>query len=339
MNNQSAGQDSEINVVTGADEAYALPLATMLHSLLSNVKERASVNVYLMDGGFTSATRRRLTRLAKQHDAVLSLAWMVPDVSTFADLPTLPYLSPVTYARLLLPDLFPNLDRVIYLDADVVVQEDVTDLWQTELNGAPLGAVQDFGVPTVGAAYGIRAYEDLGLDTSQEYFNAGVLLLDLTAWRDQGLSERAVTYLTDYADELRIADQEALNVAVQDRWHRLNPKWNLTTEFFDARPASRPVSRANRGTGALNAGTLPDSAAIVHYTSASKPWTPDCDHPLRHLFQDALHRSGWLTLTQQFGWRARYWLGRAWRSARVHARPLRRHVSVLSRRRDKFPRS
>ena len=194
MTNQSAGRDPEINVVTGADEAYALPLATMLHSLLSNVKERASVNLYLMDGGFASATRRRLTRLAKQHDAVLSLEWMVPDVSTFAHLPTLPYLSSVTYARLLLPDLLPDLDRAIYVDADVVVQQDVTDLWQTELDGSPLGAVQDFGVPTVGDSYGIRAYNDLGLAASQEYFNAGVLLLDLTAWRNRRLPiERDLT--------------------------------------------------------------------------------------------------------------------------------------------------
>jgi len=320
-----------INVISGADEAYALPLATMLHSLLSNVDRRASVQLCLIDGGVTTRTRRRLTDLVKRHHIPVSISWVPTDVSEFAHLPTLPYLSPVSFARLKLPGLLPDVDRAIYVDADLVVQGDVLELWQTDVEGAPIGAVQDFGVPTVSAPYGIRAYDDLELEPTREYFNTGVLLIDLTNWRKQHLSERAFQYLSEYSDELQIADQEALNVAVQDQWHRLDPTWNLTTEYFtNFKAGLSPTHDLGKRRNGRSVDGLPDSAEIVHYTSASKPWNADCDHPLRHLFHKYLHDSAWLSPAGRVRWQTRHWVGRVWHSVREHTRPFRRHIPLLT---------
>lgn len=334
MKNVRAKQKSSgptINVMSGADEAYALPLATMLHSLLANVDSGVSIRLYLIDGGFTARTRRQLTDLVERHPLPVSISWVSTDLSEFARLPTLPYLSPVSYARLKLPGLLPDVDRAIYVDADLVVQGDVLELWQTDVGEAPIGAVQDFGVPTVSAPYGIRAYDELELEPTRKYFNSGVLLIDMTTWRKQHLSERALQYLNEYSDELQIADQEALNVAVQDQWHRLDPTWNLTTEYFTHYKAdSCPTHDFGKRGDCRSVDDLPDSAAIVHYTSASKPWNADCDHPLRHLFHTYLHDSGWLGPAGRVGWQARHWMGRAWHSVREHTRPLRRRVSLLT---------
>ncbi|MFG2050664.1 glycosyltransferase family 8 protein [Micromonospora sp. NPDC048935] len=191
-------------------------------------------------------------------------------------------ISNAAYYRLLLPDLVPDsVDRMLWLDSDVMCTGDLTELWQTDLEGALLGAAVDIGSPTVGAATGIPGLDPTvgRLTKRSDYFNSGVLLMDLPRCRAAELSTRSLDYIRTNAGKLRFAVQDAMNVAVDDRWLRLDPRWN-DMDFF----------RFEQELGAV------DETRIIHFAGKKKPWQESFpDGPLRDLYLTYLPRTPDLT--------------------------------------------
>jgi lipopolysaccharide biosynthesis glycosyltransferase len=135
-------------------------------------------------------------------------------------LPTEGFTKKATWYRIFLPDLLPDIDRVLSLDVDVIVVDALADLWATDLGGAYLGAVTNVLAPM----YMGRPAE-LGLDPGA-YFNAGVMLLDLAGMRADDCSESIRRYAVDNAPDLVLRDQDALNFVLAGRRHALDPRWN-----------------------------------------------------------------------------------------------------------------
>ena len=100
----------------------------------------------LLDGGIQGETKERLAR--SWNAPQVTIRWLQPPVAQIADLKTENHLNLVTYLRLFMPSLLPqSQERVIFLDADLLVQRDLTELWQSELGDAPIAAVNDFYTP------------------------------------------------------------------------------------------------------------------------------------------------------------------------------------------------
>jgi len=310
-------------VVTGADEGYAPHLAAMLHSLVQNATSDRRLRLYVFDGGIEPESRRRLTDLAQSGEGAVEVTWLRPSPSAFADLPTLPYISAVTYYRLLIPDLLPStLDRALYLDADVIVERDVSALWALDLGDDAVAAAPDFGVPVVGAPLGIKYHEELGLPATHPYFNAGVLLMNLEVWRRDQITEQVFRHLQEYRDALTLADQEALNAVLARRWRSLDGRWNQTTELHTSRDR-----RDETKDDVQSSGSEPTAAPfIIHYTSSRKPWHPDCRHPLRHRYLHYLRSSGWYSPLQWWKWYGTLQLARMGWAARYYTRSFRASI-------------
>ena len=148
-----------------------------------------------------------------------------------------------TYLRFLLPELLPDVDRIAYIDVDVVVNRPLDTLYDTPLEGLALAAVPDYPMlvgsrtwPTffIPAAGGTRlrfpAYVErvLGLPCGPEatnYFNCGVMLFDLAHWRRHDVAGRAIRYLSENPG-VYYMDQDALNVLMGGRYVRLDARWN-----------------------------------------------------------------------------------------------------------------
>lgn len=246
------------DVICAADEAYALPLAVMLQSLLANVDRRARVVVHIVDCGLSAESRAAIDSLA---GGKATIHWRRSIRSReFAD-PRWGHVTGATYERLLLVDYLPDdLQRVLWLDADLLVLGDVTPLLQAELGVGLLGAVQDPFVPRVSAAFGIRDWHRLGLARNAPYFNAGVMMIDLQRWRDRGVAERALAYLRKYGRAVYFNEQEALNAVIGGSWTPLDDRWNISANPMHAR-VQRPGG---------------EGPAIVHFAGRVKPWAvPD----------------------------------------------------------------
>lgn len=298
--------DADPVVVVAADENFAMPLAATVRSALDHLAPERKLRLFILDGGISAAAKTRLEASwpAGRYEAV----WIPVDAAALADAPVSGHVNQVAYFRILMPRLLPShLRRVIYLDSDLIVRHDLSQLWHCELDGAACAAVQDWAAPFIdssqalanfdvcgphlGSSTPIANYRELDLDPRAPYFNSGVLLVDLQAWRDADLPGRLLACLDENRVHVRWWDQYALNVVLSGQWKSLDPRWNQGAHAFvfnswRQSPYDRETFRQVR-----------DEPYIIHFTTQHKPWMVSCLHPLRKQFYRYLDRTAWA------GWR------------------------------------
>ena len=172
--------------------------------------------------------------------------------------------------------MFPDLERVIYLDADTLIIGDLARLWRERFDGYAAGAVLDL-FPTFLDA--IEHLHELNLPAATPYFNTGVLLINLELWRRVGLVPKVLKYAKCHPKGIAAPtrggfsqwDQYGLNVAMANWCKELSVDWN----FFSRLPAPS------------------DGPFIVHFVGDAKPGTPRCQKRFSALFFDILSRTAW----------------------------------------------
>lgn len=239
-----------MQVVMACDAGYAMPLATALRSLVESNRSCWPVDFHVLSNGFDDAIKKKVLHSLPAGSA--SINWVPLDLMLFQRFWTREHVSKMTFARLLIPRVFPDsVSRVLYLDTDILVLDNLKPLWETDLDGAVLGAVLDNLDPHFKS--GRPGYEDA--PRVPNYFNAGVLFINLDLWRKEKVSEKAMVYMNQHR-QTPFMDQDALNVVCDGRWKSLDPRWN----FHDC--WSRDISNLS----------LSDRPAIAHFVSIMKPW-------------------------------------------------------------------
>lgn len=238
-----------------------MPLATTLRSIMEAKRSGLPLNCHVLCDDFSEDSQAKVFNSLPKGSA--SIRWVPVDLGLFREFvgtrPTFPHISKMTFARFLIPHIFSNtVSRVLYLDADLLVLDDLGPLCEIDLEGAVLGGVLDsLDMPL---KHGKPGFEEvLGkMPRVQYYFNAGVLLIDLERWRKERISEKALEYLTQHPQS-PFGDQDALNVACDGLWKRLDPRWNFHDHHYEKRLAN------------MAPGERP---GIVHFTTSLKPWKP-----------------------------------------------------------------
>ena len=217
-----------ISVIVASDNHYAIFIAALLKSMDLHHKTDEHIDFYIIDDGISRDTKKKLDSIV---DPVrITLKWfksrdIVPENIV---IPVDNSAFPLTvYMRVFAPYVVDeSVDKLIYLDVDTMLKDDVSKLWDTPLGDFVVGAVQDVG-GTVDCEWGgIANYKELGLDAKTKYFNSGVLLINPKKWKEQGISEQVISALSKYKEYVQLADQYGLNVALANRWLELDPKWN-----------------------------------------------------------------------------------------------------------------
>lgn len=256
-------------IVMASDENFAMPLATMLRSLAESNSSHWPLNVTVLTDAFSHEGRRLVQ--ASLPTGSVQLRWQVIDLTRYEHFRSMSYQSKMIFARLQIDDVFDiDVERVIYLDADMLVLNDILPLAKVDLQGAILGAVADRYID--GARRRGLEPNPGGVPNVSRYFNSGVLVIDLGQWRQRQIAQRAVRYLADFPYS-PYPDQDALNVACDSAWCELNAKWNFQQHL------------AFRITGIPRA----DRPAIVHFITSAKPWKPsslNCNASLYESFRD-----------------------------------------------------
>jgi len=214
---------SKITIVAATDEKYAMLLNVMAASVLKVAGAEDSYSFKLLiDRNLTTSTLNKLSELKKLHDC--SFDFIPIDQNLFSDVPTLQRLSPMTNARLHITSLLPETDRVIYLDCDLILRQNIKALWDFELASFPIAASMDYGSTREELA--VRGFR------LEDYFNAGVLLLDLNALRNMNFEQEVQAVITK--NPQFIHDQDILNGVFRARWQRLSLCWNVQSEMHRA---------------------------------------------------------------------------------------------------------
>ncbi len=288
-----------LTVACGADAKYALSLAVTLYSMLTTLKRGTSVDLYIVDGGL-GETMPRLKKVVERAartnhlDCRLQVLTVDEDVANvLKELPMMSYYNYTCYLRLLLPDLLPpDTEKVIYIDSDLMFLESVEEIWETDMSGKAVLAVQDYVVQTVSSPSGLSDYAALGYKPDQWYFNSGFLVIDLKQWRDEQIPARVIRYSRERPEQIQYADQDGLNAVLAGDCGFLDLRWNaiVLTPYLNDWSNSEFKERIRPRFAELLA-----HPAIVHYASVSKPYVTGNYALLRRRWFRFLFQSGWFT--------------------------------------------
>ncbi len=194
-------------------------------SLAINHRRDQALSVCVIDCGLSARNRGLLEDSLRELCPQATIVFRVPDCSRLAGL-RVETAGLFTYARLISSDLFPEIDRAIYLDTDVVVNRDLSELFDVDLGGFPIGAVQDRFTPVASHPLSILDWEKRGMSANDPFFNAGVLLIDYEKWRADKIGERAIEFARANKEICVRWDQTALNILLHKQWKPLERHWN-----------------------------------------------------------------------------------------------------------------
>tara|TARA_B100002049_G_C16068648_1_gene371698 strand:+ start:384 stop:1469 length:1086 start_codon:yes stop_codon:yes gene_type:complete len=248
--------DNPIHIVLASDERYFPGLLGTLGSIVVNTKCKSPLCFYIIDGGISNKSWQKLSNLIVRFQNV-KLARLQPDLKLFADLPDFFFESKLTYARLLLEDLIPVLDKVIYIDTDILFLKDIEELWKLSLEGkSALVALEKTYTYLENDCPNI---DILGLNPKAPYFNAGLMVMDLERFRKYQISKRTLKYISEFPEACLHHDQSALNVTLYEDFKLIDQSWN-TQAHRDIFKIEKHISDfANRN---LN----------FHFVTKVKPW-------------------------------------------------------------------
>ncbi len=239
------------------DDNFCCHLAALLVSI--QLHHSDSIVAHIVSDGLSDESQSLLLKLQKEH---FQLQFHKVDVTEFEALPiSLRYgerISCATYFRMALPQILADdLDRVLYLDADMLVLGDLTPLYFSELEQHCALVVAD------GALTAQARWQVLGTELPH-YFNAGMMLLNLETWRTEQLAKRTFSFLNDRV-KWDYNDQDLLNLALNQCVGFVDEKWNMQSYHFQTQQRIEPK--------------------IVHFTGVEKPWHLSSGHPFTEYYQ------------------------------------------------------
>ena len=279
----------DINVIYQFNEKYVTYAGVSMTSLLANNTDAANINIYALTEGISDRSKEDLTAMVEKYGRNICF----PDTSALLDrfrsLGMIPYRGAYSvYLRLFFTELLPeDAKRVIYLDADTIVDGDLLSLVNYDLGGMACGMVLE----SITDDYKMM----IGMDPDDEYYNSGVILFDATAWRDRSYPER----LTEHIQKVRssyIGDQDFLNLVCKGDICRLPHIYNFqplhgryTAEQYFGSYGKDPYYTRSE----IEAGT--DAAVIYHcYRWLGEfPWNAGNLHPFNGLYDKYRAVSVW----------------------------------------------
>ena len=244
-----------IPVFFAIDDNYVPFFSVALASAIENSSPGRSYRAIVLHRGLKEENRRILSAMAAPHFAV-DFVPMGEGLEAITDSAEnrmrCDEFTLTIFFRLFIPQMFPQYDKGIYLDSDIVVNGDLAELYDTELEGNYLGACADLSVSDVPP---LAAYMEQAVGVSSErYINSGVLLMNLKELRRARLHSRFLSLLETYHFDSVAPDQDYLNAMCKDNIRYLSAAW-------DAMPNPKQPRLSD--------------PKLIHYNLFSKPWCYD----------------------------------------------------------------
>lgn len=269
----------EIPVVTASDEAYAPFLSVMIATLLEKTARKTPVRFLIIDDNLSKSSKEKLIQTANNFSDSATIQFVKVDEELYKDFLVSDHITTTAYFRISMPKLLAeeNYRKLLYIDADTLVLDDISTLYQSSLEGKTIGAVIDPGQT--------KALQRLGVTSEDYYFNSGVMAIDVKRWNQQKITEKTIDYLKNNADKIIFHDQDALNAVLYEDWHSFHPRWNMQSSLiFDKHPAPTEEYKQLYKEGR-------EAPAIVHFTGHDKPWNTLKNHPYQDLYMKRLNES------------------------------------------------
>ncbi|WP_459175815.1 glycosyltransferase family 8 protein [Ewingella americana] len=250
-----------LHIATGVSRNFYEPLSVMLTSL-AETNSNSSIKFNVLHSDFNNDDIKSFKSQFTTY-ANLEIIFHLLDEESVKDLPLLQHFKISTYFRIIAPNVLNDIDKLLYLDADIIVDGDITPLWGIDLKDYVLAAVREESV--------VALDKRLKMPDDYKYFNAGVILLNCKKIREEEKFVAVIDYLKENRDEILYLDQDALNAVLYDQWFEVDEKWNYHNTFI----------LKNKG---IKENVFLDNPTIIHYTGPLKPWHAESDHILKERY-------------------------------------------------------
>lgn len=255
--------DNKINIVFASDNNYAQHTAVAMTSVLVNTKVPQKIQFYLIDDEIQQENKEKITKTVQNLGG--NIEFIKIKNSKLEDCYVSGELSRASYFRLDIANILEkSIEKIIYLDCDLLVYDDIEKMWQLDMGGKPVAATCDLGIM---ASARVRKQKNkfIGLPFDAPYFNAGVLIMDLKKWRDGNYAEAIIALATQ--NKYPNHDQDALNKFFMNNWQEIPLRWDVIPPVFNL--FLKIVTKPDLRKKAIEAKLNP---AIFHYAGGYKPW-------------------------------------------------------------------
>ena len=244
-----------INICFAVDNHYAQHLGVAITSILKNISSKRGVDIYvIVDNSVKSKNRKRLLQLKKLRENT-NITLLNLNNEIFDGFPEPLHFTKAIYYRFIIPSLFESLDKIIYLDSDLIVRGDIEELYNIELENYFAAAVQDI--------IGFTNQYRLNLNKWKEYYcNSGVLVMNLQKMRQANTEAVFIKTVKDNLERLCWPDQDVINIVLEGKIKYLDLSWNfqyyLNKSPYDFKEKEFKKAKSNPN--------------IVHFIGKYKPW-------------------------------------------------------------------
>lgn len=270
------------NIVIAANEGYVQHAAVMLCSLFETNRNK-QFDIYLLTDGITDTSENRLQEMCHKYSSRLIVKQPETELGkslgiNLKDLPVGQWHT-MMYYKLFMPVMLPpQCDRCLFLDVDMVINDDIAPLYNWELNGSIIAAAED--IPDC-----VEIKKRLNLKQADAYINSGVMVCDLAAWRKVE-SAHPVFEFVKKVSSIITNEQDVIAMYFKSKLSFLPIRWNMTTFYFMRVPKIFDKYLSELSDAKRNPG-------IIHFAAPIKPWFKDCIHPYKNLYKKYLAKTDW----------------------------------------------
>ncbi len=270
--------EKDINICLSTDDNYIHHTAVVVASILSNAKNRDSYHFYILSTRLSSENKKKFNKLKKIKNCKIDYIDIdEKTLSSFKSVKMHSHLSLATYNRLLIPLLFPHLDKMIYLDSDLVVLSDISALNEIDVTDYYFAGVKDANSKMLVLKH--------GYNSKYEYINAGVIIINCAKLRTYNYFEKILKQIGKI--EAQTGDQDFINYCFHKKIKLISYKWNMYHLFhFESYGGKQPLDDADYTQSVKH-------PVIIHFVGPEKPWNKTSTHPYKDTYLKYLKKTPW----------------------------------------------
>jgi len=257
----------EINVAFVSDDNYFNYLFVTLESIVKNTSQKNYLNINIIDAGIQRTKKSKLLNYYESNQNV-KINFIKIDQDLVSNFKTRGHISASAYAKVFLPKLIES-DKVIYLDIDLILNDDIYKLYKEFEDDVILKAVWN----------PFYNYDNkyIGIAENDRTFNSGVMLLNLEMMREENAVNKLIAFLDENHDKTRLHDQAAFNAIFKGNWGELDYKWNYQVNMIIHHYKKLNLLKEKYC-------QLYKQPSIIHFNKALKPWEYEGYHPYRKYY-------------------------------------------------------
>lgn len=279
------------HVVYASDDKFAEILGISLVSLYENSKDMEDIIVYILDAGIKEENKKKLMSLTQKYNAHELVFIEAKDITKELNMKvTLDRGSIGQYARLFISSVLPDdLDKVLYLDCDIILVKSIKELWNLDLQGKIIAALKD--------AFSKYYRANINLRQKDVMFNSGVMLIDLNKWKEEKIEDKLLKFIVEKNGKVQQGDQGVLNAVLSSDTFCFHPKYNSVTIFYDFSYEEMLFYRKPPEFYSKEViKSAVDNPYLIHFTTSflsERPWMVGCQHKYKNEWMKYKEMSPW----------------------------------------------